>query len=635
MKKNKRDYGNDSILSHDLKFTNKPIGLKLRLAYYFDNAISKTPNFIIFLVLLSMFIGLLMMLLGYVIDPPEKKDALNDWWDSFTSVLGVGHGANWSDRFLTFLYWCFGVAISGTVIGFITTGISGLVKELKRGRSQVILHNHILILGWTNNIFTVISELSIANKSSRNAKLVIFSKLENQFMQDQIKQHFGSGLDIEIITRSGDIGDPQDLALVNPANAKNIIVLGYGESEDSTVILSTLSLYPYVKNRKITIIVQLVKRESEELFSRLSDLSILPVFVQTVINNVTTQALRQRGIGAVILDFLDFQGNEIYFFASEHLAGKTYADAIMSFRSCAVFGIVTYEGITLLNPDPNTVLNRNDKLVLVAEDDSDIEYNGQVQTKHSAPILRRNSTISRKNLLVIGWSELASNVLDKYMNFERNNSSVFIVYDGRKLNSPDQVDTLATVYGHVAIDMSKNSINIPDFIREKKISDVLVIAYTDKHSIVQSDAYTLVTMMELNAINRTTANQPLRVIAQLLDSSKSVLARFTETEELIISDNLTALLIAQYTENPHLRHVFDDLFNSEGATINVYPASDYAELPCEIEFGELVRTGIGLGQSVIGISFQSSGNHTDGVEINIPKDRRLKLGPNDFVISID
>ena len=48
-----------------------------------------------------------------------------------------------------------GIFIVSTLIGMITTGIEGKLDELRKGRSRVIENDHTVILGWSQQIFTI------------------------------------------------------------------------------------------------------------------------------------------------------------------------------------------------------------------------------------------------------------------------------------------------------------------------------------------------------------------------------------------------------------------------------------------------------------------------------------------------
>src|SRR5205823_7679374 len=60
-----------------------------------------------------------------------------------------------------------GVFIVSALIGVIATGLDEKLQELRKGRSFVVERGHTLILGWSDAIFTILSELAIANESEK------------------------------------------------------------------------------------------------------------------------------------------------------------------------------------------------------------------------------------------------------------------------------------------------------------------------------------------------------------------------------------------------------------------------------------------------------------------------------------
>ncbi len=176
-----KSIGQDSIVSssNDLKIK---VSFSKKMHYYFNNAISRTKYFVLFLLLVSFFLGLVMTIIQYSLSSDAEMAFFDRWWDSITKILGLGKGKSWEDRLITFLFWVCSIAISGTVIGYISSAIKGLVEKLRKGKSQIISKNHILILGWSNSIFPILKELSIANENVKDTVVVIFSKLGNEKM---------------------------------------------------------------------------------------------------------------------------------------------------------------------------------------------------------------------------------------------------------------------------------------------------------------------------------------------------------------------------------------------------------------------------------------------------------------------
>jgi Trk K+ transport system NAD-binding subunit len=623
-----RNYGQDSILTNKKDSKNDEISFKKRVRFYFDNAISKTKYFILFLLLISFLLGLLMTIVHYSVDQSKDGSFFDNWWTSITTILGIGSGTNWTDRTINFLYWSFSVAISGSIIGFIAKGISNLVEQLKKGKSQVICNNHILILGWSNSIFSILKELSIANQNVKNAVVIIFSELDNEKMLDEIASKVNVKLNLKIITRSGDTANPIELKMANPTGAKNIIILGQDKNSDTKVITTILALHSMLKNTKVSIIAQINDSKYVKNISQIKNVNVIPVLSKNIITNVTAQTLRQNGIGTVILDLLDFDGDEIYFSEIPQLIGKTYLEALISFEDSSVMGIIDENNQIQLNPENETIINIGDKLIVISKDDDTIIYaEDQITPKNEIKTPENLAEKKENNILFIGWSAIGNDILASLTPFLNATSKITVLFLPEFVN---QSYISNNIFNNIKIDfipVSGSDFNFEKFIVNGQFKEIMIIGYTDMLSIPEADTLTLLEMLKLDNIKQNHLASEFRVIAEILDSSKAKLAEFTETEELIISDNLVALLMSQLTENPDLNFVFNDLFDAEGASINMLPIERYIELNKEISFADLVYTAGKKNQSVIGIKVDNEkvSNHTEGVFLN--PNKKMKITP--------
>lgn len=636
MKDTRKAYGHDSILLNK-SIDKKTPKLKHIFKFYFDNALSKPRNFILFLLLTSAILGMIMAIIQYFLLQEENFPGVNGWWNGFSRILDpfgliFRKAEKWSERGVNAMYWTFGTIISGTVVAFITQNLISLVQKLKAGRSQVISNGHTLILGWSNNIHVIVSEIAKANSNIKNHSIVVFSDQKNEFMQDYFKTNIPSDVRTNIITRNGSITSPKDLQLVNAQQAKSIIVIGNSNGNDVELTMCIMALYTHISKTGVTLIVQVRNKSTIDYLKNLNTINIIAVHSNDVIVKVCAQAIRQKGIGKVVLDFLDFDGNEIYYHEEPKLTGSTYLEALASFENSAVMGIFKKDGNPLLNPSASTKIEAGDKIILLSEDDDTISFTG---SKPLTQTSTSSDTLSVKtdgiNLLVLGWSQFTIDVLNNYMSFSKSPQTIFL-YVNNDLY-PEIPQELLPQGGNKIVILKEKESKLPELIEANKITDVLVLPYSDKLSKEESDAVTLIKMIELNNFNLTKVNNKIRVIAYLLDSSKVELASITETEELIVSDNLSALMIAQYSENPHLKPVFEDIFDSDGAAINVVPASSVVSIGQEVTFLDIVRESAMKGISVIGVSF-GSGKSANEIRINIPKSELMALAEDDSLIVI-
>ena len=84
--------------------------------------------------------------------------------DPGTVAEDSGH---WPFLLVMLLITLGGLFVVSALIGVIATGLDSRIEEMRKGRSVVLEENHTLILGWSDTIFTVLSELEIANESQQ------------------------------------------------------------------------------------------------------------------------------------------------------------------------------------------------------------------------------------------------------------------------------------------------------------------------------------------------------------------------------------------------------------------------------------------------------------------------------------
>src|SRR5205814_442106 len=65
------------------------------------------------------------------------------------------------------------------------------------------------------------------------------------------------------------------------------------------------------------------------------------------------------------------------------------------------------------------------------------------------------------------------------------------------------------------------------------------------------------------------------IVSELLDDRDRQLAQVTKVDDVIVSEKVISLMVAQLSENPWLEQVFDDLFDAEGSEIYMRPAEEY------------------------------------------------------------
>ncbi|MFM6963571.1 MAG: CASTOR/POLLUX-related putative ion channel [Micrococcales bacterium] len=642
---NNRNYGQGAQGEPDAP---KPVKVSFltRLRYNFDNSIAKPGAFVGYMFAAMAVFSIILILIKYALFAVPflysgEQITLNfeTFWGSFAGLLGHGGEATWAERIVGVLQWIVTVTIAGSVTGFIVGAIGRAFATLRKGKSPVVDHGHTLILGWSNRVFPILKELAIANANVHKPVVVIFSNNTRDFMEDEIDSRAEGLGKLKVITRTGDPTNPADLKRVNLSDAKSVIVLDSDDAGDATVVSTVLAVKSVNANPALKIIAEVDDESTAEALQTATEGAVISVRSHDIIARVTAQASRQPGLAAVVLDLLDFDGDEIYFQNVPALAGKTYADAVLAFNDAAIIGLVDEKGNTQINPAMKTKLTAGTQVIAIAEDDDKVVYTG-VSDELAAFKAPARKTIVRKpeHLLVIGWSAMGRSVLKELAQFLPKGSTVHIVAQNRFV-APAQLADLK--FGNIKATFASVSGDIDELIAAasaKKYNEIIILGYREAISQSEADAQTMLTMLQMNQLFAIDGNgvDPTRLVAEILDSRKQELARVAVADDLVVSDNLAALMIAQISENHQLAPVFEDLFDADGATLGSNPIDHYVAIGKEVTFGQLVAIGRGHGESVIGyrVAANAADDASTGVILNPSKNDKFVPAAGDSLIVI-
>ena len=82
-----------------------------------------------------------------------------------------------------------GIFITSFLIGTISNAIKEKVTSLQRGRSLVIENGHIVVIGFDENITTIIEELAIAYKNQTNGVIVVMAERDKMAMDQKLRKN--------------------------------------------------------------------------------------------------------------------------------------------------------------------------------------------------------------------------------------------------------------------------------------------------------------------------------------------------------------------------------------------------------------------------------------------------------------
>ena len=618
----------------------KKPSLSERFRYWFDGYMSKGTIALVGLLALATLLFVLVMAtivallnIGPTDDP--DFDFGEGLWASLMRTLDPGtmggdQGVGFRAAMLVVTLG--GLIVVASLIGIISGAFDAKVEDLRKGRSRVLENEHTVILGWSQKVFPIISEIVIANESRGRSAIVVLADGDKVEMEDEIRARIPHPGKTKIIVRTGDPMDLTDLELANPHTARSIIIVAPENSTDpdSVVVKTALALTnnPRRGDKKFHIVGEIQEPGYMEAAQLVGRDEAHWVLASDLISRITVQSCRQSGLSVVYQELLDFDGDEIYFTVQPSLVGKSYLEAQYSFADSTVMGLVS-GGAVSINPAADTTIAEGDQLIVIASDDSAIKLTDRgsadtaLITTGSVPAGKPERT------LVLGYNSGLHAMLKELAEYVPAKSSVTVVTDV-------EVPELAK-YSNMAVTVQKSdstSRAVLDKLAVKDYDHIIVLAYREHLEVQQADAKTLFTLLHLRDIEEQ-QGVDLNIVSEMLDDRNRELAEVTKADDFIVSDKLISLMLSQVSENKQLTEVFSTLFSSTGSEVYLRPAELYVTTGSPLDFYTVVESAALKGETAIGYRVASLARSADaayGVHLNPTKSDSITFAAGDKVI---
>ncbi|NTW98287.1 MAG: potassium transporter TrkA, partial [Oscillochloris sp.] len=530
----------------------RKISLLDRLRYRFDTLMTRGTSALIgwlFVasLLLVLTVALIVVLLG---EGPADQGRLSfpqAVWMSLLRTLDPGTMGDdqGSPAFLGMMLVSTtgGVILISALIGIISSGLDRRLEEMRKGRSFVVERNHIVILGWSSQIFTVIAELAMANAAEPRTCIVVLADKDKVEMEDAIHAHVGHPRDTAIVCRTGSPISMRDLGIVNLHASRVIVVLSPEEGDADAQVIKTILAITNSEQRR---------PEDYHIVAELRDPKNLRVaqmacrgearFVQItdLISRIIVQTSRSTGLSVVYMELLDYTGSEIYFWPDQSLVGKTFGDALMGFEDCVLIGIFAADGQVLLRPPMDRLIAPGDQPIVISHSSRTICLSGRpypaIPDEQIVDCQPRQHTPERT--LILGWNEHGPLVIRRLEGYVAPGSHVDVVADTPAVARDINRSYAALKKQTVALRHDDTADrDVLDSLDLKSYQHVIVLSYSDTLDTQAADARTLVTLLHLRDI-ADQIGHPFSIVSEMLDIRNRDLARVTRVDDFIVSERL-------------------------------------------------------------------------------------------------
>jgi voltage-gated potassium channel Kch len=625
----------------------RKVTLADRLRYRFDNTISKGTVALIgwlFLVLIALVLAstLFVYLTGLAPETGGQRPGFFEtlWLDLMRTIdpgnVGGDRGS-WPYLLSMLAVTAGGILVFSTLIGVIFAGIDEKLADLRKGRSFVVERGHTVIYGWSSEVFPVVAELVKANESRGSACVAILAEHDKVEMEDEIRARVGKTGRTRVVCRTGDPINIDDIEIVNPEEARSILVLPPEESEaDSRVIKTILALTnnPNRLGEPYHIVSRISDPENLGVARMVGREELKLVAVDDLIARITAQTCRQSGLSVVYTDLLDFGGDEIYFTPEPRLAGTTFGEALTAYEGCSVIGLRREGGRIALNPHADTEISAEDEIILIAEDDSTIHLSAQQAPEVDAGAIRKppSREPEPERTLILGWNDRAPTIVAELDHYVHAGSEVTVVTsDGAVPSSRFERLKNQKVTSSVG-DITDR--RILDRLGVTTYDHVIVLGHPDEQNSNAADSKTLVTLLHLREISEGSGHG-FSIVSEMLDVRNRELAEITGADDFIVSDHLASLMMCQVAENRELSMVFEELISSHGSELYLKPASEYVEPGVPLNFYTVLEAARRRGEVAVGyrlVAEIGDSAASYGVHLNPWKSRRVTFAEGDSLI---
>lgn len=621
--------------------------LSERAQYLFDKSMSAgTVALIGWLAAVSLAViivaSLFIVIVGIAPEGAERPhDFVETGWESLMRTLDsgtVGGDSGWPYRIVMLVVTIAGIFIFSALIGVLSSGLESKIAELRKGRSRVLEAGHTVILNWSPSLVDILSELVLANTGDKKTCVVILAERDKVEMEDEIAAKAPKLKGVEVICRSGDPCDLNDLTIVNPGAAKSIIVLApEGEDPDAQVIKTILAVSngPERGTQALQLVAEIREARNIELARTVGGADVQVVLADDLISRILVQSTRQSGLSGVFAELLSFEGNEIHTQKVEGLAGMTFGEALGVFEEGSLIGIAD-KGVQL-NPPMETVIGENDKAVVVALDNLSIRIRKGGRDAVDAGVIREASPAAHapKRVLMLGWNRRGPTIASELSRYTLPGSSLTIVAD-----APQFAGEVARIEGafanldvrHVMGDTTREATLKPLDITA--FDHVIVLAYTDNMPAQSADTRTLVTLLQLRKLAEAVGGT-VNVVSEMLDARNRALAEVTRADDFVVSNQLVSLMLAQASENPYISAIFADLLDEEGSEIYVRPVTEYVAIDKPVSFYTIIEAARRRGEVAFGhkLAVEATGDRRKGgVVVNPPRHEMRMYAATDAVV---
>jgi len=529
-----------------------------------------------------------------------------------------------------------GLVVLSVLISLITNTWRSRIEGLHKGDTPVVERDHVLVLGWSNKVFSVLQQWALLQPG---VKVAILAPREVDVMQEQLRVAGIHRQPIKVILRSGIPSNHGELDRVAVSCAASVIVLATDADDSETIkTIVLLTTRQDWSGEPPILTSEIAMEQNSELAMIAAKNRLHIIYSSRVISKVIVQTVRNPGLANVYSEIFSPTGNSLYVQSFADCTDRPLADIAYSLADAIPVGISWNEKrddvvrhAVGLNPEPDYEIAEDEQLVLLTRG-LPVTYTNHDRMPESQ-IYQEGGSVPHvpARVLLIGWTDILYNILQELDAHALSGTEVTILSNVNQDTTQQRMDryqlnalknlTLEFLEGDAVMQSAWEDIDLTSF------QSIVVLADgTDEQG--GADTRTLRILLRLSDL-RKQYESFAHTVVELLDDNNRALLTGLNVDDIIVSPEVVSAQLAQIARQEVLAPIYRELLSAGGVEISMRSAGDYVQLKTDCSFSDIIYACQQKMEIALGLRLARNGGE---LLLNPSRQITWQLGEHDKVI---
>ena len=538
-----------------------------------------------------------------------------------------------------------GFIILGGIIGFVTNWIQSSMEELRRGGSAVHEINHVVILGWSRK---VISILRFFEALKQKQPVVILANTDIGKITEEVRLVERNFKHVSVMPQHGSPTLATELHRVAITDSRAIIMLADEESESQqqSKDIPTIKTLMQLENLswpsgKPNSVVEITDKENVDIADIATKSKVPIVSSSDFVSKTLVQCARYQGYSEIYSELFSFGQTEFVIKSVAGFENKYFGQVAHAFEDSILLGVSWVEeknGIerrtAILNPEPDYELFDDEELILLTAPQND-PIGQDLPTTEPQPmmeVLPYQRPVFNK-VLILGWNASILDIVREFNGHAVNKVQIKIVSSQEETEARRGLDQLSQEgLQNIEVDYQSadsTSRTVLGSLNINAYDDVIVLA-DESNEASDPDSRTVLTLLMLRELKEKKTEDFPTITAEFYDQDARQLCSDTPLSDAVISPEFVSMQLTHLARQPVLDKIYRELLGAGGIEIALRPIELYVPLDQECSFADLITATQQVNEIAFGV-FVQEGSASYKLKLNPHNKETFSFQTGDLV----